>query len=420
MRKIWKQPGRSGVFLVVAAITLASLPMIAQAQVGTFSFGGAGTLGSARTVFDNPAGMVRFESDEYILGFIVVDKEVEFEGTSNRYIWEPVEGTGMSKARNTAVNAFYVRRMDGRRWTWGLGIFSMPTIRDLQYDGIIAQITKEKFDAWNFGPAFAYKVTEKFSIGASINFQYADFWCNMRLPEFTEDGPLPDLPGYLITYGDDWEIGYRIGLLYQFTPGTRLGFNYISVMEHTMTGYSVYTSDNFPEERTDNYELEFPIPPIAVLSAHHDINDRWAIVGSLAHIWWEPYWQDVLLKNLAAPPPFTEIGGPLEMVNTLGYSVGVEFDPAGDWDFVIEFSNMEGQSVDRWRSIKDYPNGHDSLLLGAAKRITEQFELQGGYIYTKGKDAPITYPTGSGEVGLLTWDSHSLGFYFKVTPKKQG
>jgi long-chain fatty acid transport protein len=423
-RKVTKR-FRGNALVIVMASLCSMLPSLAHAQfAGSFSFGGAASGRTARVVFDNPAGMVRFEEQEYLLGSFSVETNVDFEGSSFRYVGPRVEGGSSSSTVNTGVNAFYVGPMKGK-WSFGFGIFTIPAGRDIQYDRLLAHITKEKFYAWNFGPAFAYKVTEKFSIGASLNIEYADFWCNMRLPEFDSEGNLEDgLPGFLTTYGDDWEIGYRLGLLYQFSEDTRLGFSYFSKMEHDLEGYSTYASDTIPDRKGDGYTLTFPIPPFAMLSAHHNFNDQWAVVGTVDYTWWEPYWESTLLDGLVARPPFTSIGGPLNMQNTWGWALGVEFDPSNSWAFVAQYGDEDGPSVDDYRSIKDYLNGHSTLMVAARKYITEQFWIDIGYAYTDGNDAPLTgvpggQGSGTGEFGLLTWDTHTIGIFFSASPKKK-
>ncbi len=55
-------------FLVGAL--LAWIPVTAQAQFGgNVGFGGAASGRSASVVFDNPAGMIRWETEDYRLGF---------------------------------------------------------------------------------------------------------------------------------------------------------------------------------------------------------------------------------------------------------------------------------------------------------------------------------------------------------------
>ena len=418
-----RRPELSACRAITCLVAIAALwvftPGPSQAQFSGLSFGGAASARTASIAFDNPAGMVMFEQEEYLLGTVVVEKDVRFEGSSTRYFGPRVEGGSSSNAINTALNGFYVRPTEGR-WTFGFGIFSLPTVRDLQYDRILAQITKEKFNAFNVGAAAAYQVSDKFSVGASLHLQWAEFWCNMQLPELDPaTGAFREgIPGFMTTYGDDYEFGYRIGLLYQFSQDTRLGLSYFSELEHRLTGYSTYTSDTIPDSRAGGYAIDFPFPPFAMLSAHHDLTDEWGISATIDYTQWSGYWADVLLENLVAPAPFTQLGGPLDMQDTWGYSFGVEFDPPGDWAFVAQYRDAESQTVDQWRSIKDYPNGHTELLLAVRKEITDTVWVDVGYQFIDGDDAPIgSSTTQFGEIGLLTWDASAFGLFLTVSPK---
>jgi len=55
---------------------------------------------------------------------------------------------------------------------------------------------------------------------------------------------------------------------------------------------------------------------------------------------------------------------------------------------------------------------------------TKQFWIDIGYAYTDGNDASITgvpggQGSGTGEFGLLTWDTHTIGIFFSASPKKK-
>ena len=93
--------------LAVTAVGL-SIPAPSEAQFTGLSFGGAASERTARIAFDNPAWMVMLEREEYLLGTVFVENDLEFEGSSAQYFGPRVEG-GSSSGLNTGLNAFYAR-----------------------------------------------------------------------------------------------------------------------------------------------------------------------------------------------------------------------------------------------------------------------------------------------------------------------
>ena len=426
MQKRSKFPGRAAAsFAILAALSLLVSSAALAQYTGDLAFGGAASARSATTAFDNPAGLVLFDEHEYLVGSLNVQTNITYTGETARYIGPQISGRSDSSTIESGPVIFHARPLKGR-WHLGWGIFQPLGGRNLGYDKILP-VTRERWTAYQFGPAFGYRVTDKFSVGASLNVQFADFWCNMLLPELRPDGTFSQgLVGFLTTNADSWAVGYRIGLMHQFTPGTRIGLTYSSKIEHYLKGYSTYISDTIPGIRSDDYRLYFPVPPSWMLSLHHDINERWAVVGSVDYVLWEPYWPDTLLEGLVSPAPFNQLGGRFDMQNRWAYQVGAEVKLNEKWGLTFGYREEEGFTVDEFRSWKDYGNGMSAMGFVASRALTDTVRMDFGYRYIDGKDAPIDTAVRGvqgdafGEVGVLTWDQHIAGVALTVTPKRFG
>ena len=425
MQKKLKRFDRAAMLsIILVAVALcsstAALGQTSSVPVATGGAGVAASANSASTAFANPAGLVRFDEAEYTLGFLNVENDVTFEGSSFQIAGPRVHGTATSNAIDIRGSLFMAMPINDR-WYFGFGV-NQPGSRNLFYDGILRFLTvREKATVYTLGPAVGYKVNDKFSVGAGLNIQYLEFWCNMFLPEFDANFVPNGQDGYLTTYGDDWEVGYALGLLYQFTPETRVGLTYVSRMYQEVNGPSTYVSDTIPFRTNDEYVLDIRNPAFAVLSGHHDLNERWSVMATIDYTFWN--WDVVLLDNLVAPPPFTSLSGPFEWKETWGYAVGAELRLNDRWTFTTGYRDEEGQTTDESRGAKDYFNGNSSLGFGIENRIADQVSLGMAYRYVSGKDGHLTGPgpfgegTQTGEFGVVKWFEHQLGFALTVRPK---
>ncbi len=417
--------------VAISLLTLTALsvwlPSAAQGQTSTIPVadGGAGVAASADsadTAFANPAGLVLFDEAQYTLGFTSVENDTTFEGSSFQIFGPRIFGSAESNAIDVRGSVFGAMPLNDR-WHLGFGIHQ-PGSRNLFYDGILRFLTvKEKATIYTLGASVGYKVNDKLSVGVGLNAQYAEFWCNMFLPEHDNFVPT-GADGYFTSYADDWELGYRLGLLYQFTPGSRIGLTYVSKMYQDLGGYSTYVSDAVPYRRGDGYTLEMRNPAFAVLSLHHDLNERWSILASVDYTFWD--WDTVLLDNLVAPAPFTSLGGPFEWEETWGWAAGTAVRLNDRWTLTTGYRDEEGQTPDHTRGAKDYFSGHTSLGFGIDYEITDRVSLGMAYRHISGKDGQITAPgafgegTQTGEFGVVSWYENHLGFALNVRPKSKG
>ena len=81
----------------------------------------------------------------------------------------------------------------------------------------------------SFLPSIAYKVTDKLSLGASVNAMYGIYKNRVAInnvaPGFGD--------GQLELDDNTWGWGLNLGLLYEFTPSTRVGFTWSSEVAST-------------------------------------------------------------------------------------------------------------------------------------------------------------------------------------------
>ena len=81
-------------------------------------------------------------------------------------------------------------------------------------------------------PSIAYRVSDKLSLGAAVNAMYGMFDQRVAI-----NNALPSLgDGRLEIDDDTWGWGGNVGVLYEPTPGTRLGLTYTSQIDLDFSG----------------------------------------------------------------------------------------------------------------------------------------------------------------------------------------
>lgn len=196
------------------------------------AYAGAGIVGDdISAVWYNPAGMTLLSGTQFQLGGVFADLDLPLKSANGAYT---------DNGRKYAVpipNMFLVHQMNEEMW-FGLGItvpFGMATEynRNSPYNfwGMNSEIK-----VFDFNPNVAWKVNEKFSIGAGISLQYAT-------AQF--ESAAPGEPGNPITHGqptygrvnaDSFAWGANVGVMWSPAETVRFGLAYRSAVNHNAAG----------------------------------------------------------------------------------------------------------------------------------------------------------------------------------------
>ena len=85
--------------------------------------------------------------------------------------------------------------------------------------------------------------------------------------------------------GDDFAFGFNFGVLYEFSPRTRVGITYVSEVEPEFDGDLKIKTGSGQDFSTDS-ELKFTFPQLIRVGAYHELNDQWALLGTIG---WEDW-----------------------------------------------------------------------------------------------------------------------------------
>ena len=301
----------------------------AAGSMGNYSAGSAAEAADASIGWYNPAGLVLIRETQVASGGTGIFPSASITGSSTfRTPGLPnyVQTFSNLQASNTNafVPSFHAAMPIGDRATVGLSMvspFGLATDWDadspVRYDATFAELI-----TLNVSPEIGGRITDNFSVGGGIDFQYARVKFNSMLgaPTFFQAFPglgsptRADSESY--NKGKSYGIGFHAGVMGMFNQNhTRVGLNYQSKVKHTFYGFSnlrgflatntdllpppaYVTAGQFTSD--DLFSNEIALPDVVTLSGYHDVNEKFAILGSVVYTNWSVFKQ-IDLNKVAAP-----------------------------------------------------------------------------------------------------------------------
>ena len=171
--------------------------------------------------------------------------------------------------------------------------FGMITKYDPQWVGSDHGITSD-LKSGTITPMFAYKATDKLSLGAGVQMQYV--WAHL-----TSSNTLPTgvKVGNVTTNGNDFDMGYQLGALYEFTDSTRVGVGYRSEINHKLKGKmksSVSPSSPLFNALNQKISAKLTTPAMLSMGVYHDVNEKWAVMAEYQRVFWSSF-QNLTFKS---------------------------------------------------------------------------------------------------------------------------
>jgi long-chain fatty acid transport protein len=370
------------IFLLALAVIVPSLSWagglylyeIGTPEVGLASAGWAARAQDASTVFTNPAGMTRLKQSELQVGLQPIYLGVEFDPDSH---------TSVSGSSGDATNwlpagsLFYVRKITDKLAA-GLGIFGYFGLAMDYNDDWVGRyyIDEIKLQGLNFMPALAYKVNDWLSIGAGLNVMYAMFEQKAKVNNALDS--IPD--GELKIEDEDFAYGAVVGLLIEATPKTRFGIQYLSEMSLEFEDRPEFSNLGPGLSailgHADELELGMTAPDSVMVSAYHELTDKWAVMGNVGWQQWSEFGKvDVTVSSETS----ASLTADRKYDDTWHAAAGVQYRISEPWlwSFGVAYDSSIVEDKDRT----------PDLPLGEAWR----FGTGAQYKYKKNLDLSLAY-----------------------------
>lgn len=238
----------------------------------------------------------------------------------------PVSGDstpdGFSKAALEPGAALRLR-LSGR-WSAGLSIsapWGLSTIYDRTWAGRYYAVETTLLSA-NIAPDLAWEVTDKLTVGAGLQVQYATGTLSNAI-DFGTLGASIGLPGALpgqqdgfVTFkASDWAVGHRLGLIWKPRDGLVIGAAWRSGLSQKLKGKIDFSLDGSGVGATlagatgafidTKASTRLDFPAVTSLGIEWKVDERLTLLGEFAHTDWDSFRElRVVFANPAQPDSY--------------------------------------------------------------------------------------------------------------------
>ncbi|KAB2966178.1 outer membrane protein transport protein [Zoogloea sp.] len=255
--------------------------------IGNAYAGSAAVAENASTIFFNPAGMTQLQAREASVGLAMVRPTFKFSDRGSSTGVLGGTGTGSDAGSWAAIPNGYL--------SWGLtkdiyvGVgFGAPFGLVTEYDNPWlggAQAIKFDIKTYNINPSVAWRVNDKVSLGAGLNYQRMEAEYT-RLATVTS-AALSATRATLDAGDNNW--GWNVGALFTLSPTTKVGVSYRSKIKHELTGslaVSGPAAGASPALSTGSARADVELPDTFILSVAQSLNDKWEMLGDISWTGW--------------------------------------------------------------------------------------------------------------------------------------
>jgi long-chain fatty acid transport protein len=429
----------------VAAVTLCAGALVAgqanagglivyefgTAEVGLASAGYGARAQDASTVFTNPAGMTRLEGNQFL-----ASGQLAY-GRSNFGIGF---GTSPALGADAGGNAF-----GSNGWfPGGGGFYSHSISPDLKVGvamtGNFGGVTKYD-DSWvgryyvqqtslvglSLVPSIAYKVNDKLSLGAGVvaMYGYYENQVAINIPDALRPGvvvPIQRASGdaQLKLQDSTWGWGVNLGILYEFDSRTRVGLTWNSQINLDFSSAPDWSNlgalgTNLQARGllTSTINIGMKVPQQVMGSIFSQVNDRWALLGSVGWQQWSKFGQVQL--GIDNPNNPTSLTTAIPFKDTWHVAAGAQYRLSDPWllNFGIAYdSGFQGGTVSPLLPA----NAAWRFGVGAEQQLskTAKWGVAADYLYGGSLDVNLqsTNPVALGGRGNVVGSYGNVGILF--------
>ena len=348
-------------------------------------------------LYYNPATMTLHTGTQAQFGFVGVGLNLDYnskDGGSDH------DENGR-KQPEAVPNLFISHQINDVTWI-GFG-FTVPFGLSTEYGEDWEQSregTEAKIEVYDFNPSFAWKLSDKVSLGAGISYQYvkADLGFN-----WTE---LYAGMAYTKVSGDAW--GWNVGAMWTPVENVRFGVSYRSAVGHTVNGDLNVTVNKpvFSKVITTPATVSMDAPAWAMLSAAWDVNDWLSLYGTMR---WAD-WSSFKALTVEAGPLFSS-SQPKNWKDTYLYSVGYDARINSFWTLRGGIAYETSTIDDKYTRTGTIPDADRWwFAIGSSFHWTKDFQTDVGFAHLHGVHERSLYNSEHEEIGKFRkLDAYIIG-----------
>lgn len=396
----------------VAAGVLSSQAMAAGFALNEQSISGMGTSFAGRsssaddatTLFGNPAGMSRLKREEVSFGVAAIHAKSDIKDASSTPF--PTGSNDGDMVPFTAVPmGYYVKPVD-EKWALGVGVY-VPFGMITDYEG--------GFQGRYFGdysevrvitvqPTVSYRFNDKLSIGFGPTINRIDG----ELQSATLNG------GRVKVQGDDTAVGFNAGVLYEFTPHTRMGLTYHSKVDFELEGDTRLTGAGFgPFAGKYDASLDLTTPESVDVSLTHELNDDWTLYAGAMWTRWSRF-EAIVIENEGMPSALPDTLQPIieeqDWHDTWSYAVGAAYKLNRTWTLRTGLAFDQSPTNNVYRSPRIPSGDRTAVSFGLAWNPSDDVTVDLAYSYLWEEDIKVRRAEGHRGTYNATYENSAHGF----------
>lgn len=364
-------------------------------QTGDFGAGGAAIAEDASTAWYNPGGLIRIQKPQVVLSGNEIWFNTAFNGSINYSVTDsgttgPVAVQNVLGGTANFIPTFHAAYpltpnvVAGFSVTTPFGLATdYGTSTNLRY-----ATTETKIKTIDLSPSVGFKINSNFSVGFGIDEQ-------RFLTTFDDYAGAPTTTAYDTlnhNSASDWALGWHSGILYQPTNTTRFGLAYHSKVIHHATGYSIATGP-LASARNDAYTT-LNMPAKTELSVYHDMNNRWAVMGSVSYTQWAIL-NNITLNNFTSPSGPIVVTIPENFNNAWRFSVGTNYKVNDQWLVRAGLGYDQAPVNTKDRNLLLPDGDRYALSIGGRYQATKNLALDAGFTHEFIKTVGLNYTTAA-------------------------
>ncbi|MBW8456783.1 MAG: OmpP1/FadL family transporter [Pseudomonas sp.] len=398
--------------LAVAVGALSSQAMAAGFALNEQSISGMGTSFAGRsssaddatTLFGNPAGMSRLTREEVSFGMAAIHAKTDIKDTSSAPV--PTGSNDGDMVPFTAVPmGYYVKPIDDK-WAAGVGVyvpFGMITDYESGFQGRFFGDYSE-VRVITVQPTVSYRFNDKLSIGFGPTFNRIDG----ELQSATLNG------GRVKVKGDDTAMGFNAGVLYEFSPQTRMGVTYHSKVEFELEGDTQLSGAGFgPFVGKYDASLDLTTPESVDVSLTHELNDDWTLYAGAMWTRWSRF-EAIVIENEGMSPMLPSsvqtIVEEQDWHDTWSYAIGAAYKLNRTWTLRSGLAFDQSPTNNVHRSPRIPTGDRTAVSFGLAWNPTDDVTVDLAYSYLWEEDTKVRRESPTRGVYNATYENSAHGF----------
>ncbi|TXR39116.1 outer membrane protein transport protein [Ectopseudomonas mendocina] len=356
--------------------------------MGTSFAGRSSSAEDASTVFGNPAGMARLKREEVYVGAAIIHAQSDISRASANAGPATLSGSndGDMVPSTGVPMGYYVKPLDDKV-AFGLGIyvpFGLMTDYESNFQGRY-HADKSYVRVITVQPTLSYRFNDKLSVGFGPTFNHIEGELTSSVLNPTSLG---SNDGKVKVKGDDTAVGFNLGVLYEFTPGTRAGITYHSRVKYELEGDTRVSGHGALAAIVGKYDanLGLTTPESVDMSITHKLTDALTLHAGSTWTRWSRFKEIRVENDSAALPVIVE---EQNWHDTWAHAVGLSYRLNPQWTLRtgIAVDQSPTNNVDRSARV---PSGDRTIFsVGAGWSPSPDMTIDVAYSYLQEESVDV-------------------------------